>query len=323
MTTTRNPRICNPKAALSWAFVSLLSFAAALLYGQTTSAQAAEKRVYPQGVLYLLSVPLNEQISGAIALALAAVALGIVVLLRRRCSPGIRRAAALLVVVPAAAIIPLCFANFSAAHGSLSFALLLAAGFLSGGFGLGVQLLKPLDLPIGAVNPLGVALTPGSSTTPLAQSPHQLAVQLLTLAPQVSYRARISDAPRLFSHAVWLAHLYGYVYTGTFNPVMSLGFRESTVFGYELVFTRDDGPDARRRAEWMRNPAADPAYPLPVTWHGNGGFGFCPPGWAPDARLVVTNEVATSLHASDDQFIRTLNLPRSAEKQRSVPVPRP
>ncbi|MEY9843787.1 hypothetical protein [Streptacidiphilus sp. MAP5-3] len=323
MAPTRNPRICNTTAALSWGVVSGLGFAAALLYEQT-GAQAAEKRVYPQGVLYLTSVPLGEQIAGTLVLAMAGVALGIVVLLlRRRCSPRVRRAAVLVIMVPAAATIPLCFSNFSTPHGSPLFALLLAAGFLSGAYGLGVQLIKPLDLAPGAVNALGLALTPGSSASPLAQTHQQLALHMLALAPRVSYRARISEAPLPFSHAVWLGHLYGYVYSGTFNPVMGMGLRESSVIGYELVFTRDDRPDARRRAEWMRSPAADPAYPPPVAWHHNGGFGFCPPGWDPNARLIITHEVAASLHNSDDQLIRTLNLPRSAEKRRSVPSPLP
>ncbi|WP_370061513.1 hypothetical protein [Streptacidiphilus sp. MAP5-3] len=87
---------------------------------------------------------------------------------------------------------------------------------------------------------------------------------------------------------------------------------------------RDDEPGARRRAEWMRNPAGDPAYPPPVAWHLNGGQGFCPPDWHPDARLIITQEVAAGLHYSDDQFIRTLGLPLwTAKRHRSVPGPLP
>lgn len=95
------------------------------------------------------------------------------------------------------------------------------------------------------------------------------------------------------------------------------------VAGHELLFTRNDEPGARRRAEWMRNPAADPAYPPPVSWHLNGGFGFCPPGWHPAARLVITPEVEASLRYEDEQFARKLNLPWTTRLHRMGQQPLP
>ncbi|MEY9843774.1 hypothetical protein ABH940_000838 [Streptacidiphilus sp. BW17] len=71
-----------------------------------------------------------------------------------------------------------------------------------------------------------------------------------------------------------------------------------------LEFTRNDEPGTRRRAEWMRNPAADPAYPPPVAWHLNGGPGFHPPGWHPNARIIITAEVESSLRFNTEQIAR-------------------
>ncbi|MEY9843776.1 hypothetical protein ABH940_000840 [Streptacidiphilus sp. BW17] len=152
---------------------------------------------------------------------------------------------------------------------------------------------------------------------------HEFALQMLSMQPSIPFAALISSAPRPFSHAVWLGRLYGYNYSGAHTPVIG-GGRVQTEEGHELIFTRDDEPGARRRAEWMRNPAGDPAYPPPCAWHLNGGLGFCPPGWHPDTRLIVTQEVAVGLRYSDDQFIRTLGLPSwTAKRHRSVPDPLP
>ncbi len=53
-----------------------------------------------------------------------------------------------------------------------------------------------------------------------------------------------------------------------------------------LHFVRNnDDPEALRRAAWMRDPASDPTYPPPVVWRF-GGYGFNPPGWRRDVRLV-------------------------------------
>ncbi|MBF9071650.1 hypothetical protein [Streptacidiphilus fuscans] len=152
---------------------------------------------------------------------------------------------------------------------------------------------------------------------------NEFAVQMLSLAPNARFSARISSAPRPFSLAVWLGRLYGYIYSEAEQPVITTGRYENYLVGYELIFTRNDEPGARRRAEWMRNPAGDPIYRPPVVWHLDGGMGFCPPGWHPATRLIITPEVEASLRYDDEQFIRTLNLPWTSKVGRGHLAPLP
>lgn len=79
--------------------------------------------------------------------------------------------------------------------------------------------------------------------------------------------------------AIWIGYLYGYAY----SHVDVLNDPKDAII---LHFVRDDEPEARRRAAWMRDPASDPALEPPVRWVF-GGDGFNPPGWRPDVRLVV------------------------------------
>lgn len=151
---------------------------------------------------------------------------------------------------------------------------------------------------------------------------HEFALQMLSLAPNARFSAMIISAPRPFSLAIWLGRLYGYIYSEAEDPIIG-GGRVPTTEGYELIFTRNDEPGARRRAEWMRNPAADPTFRPPVAWHLNGGLGFCPPGWHPATRLVITAEVEASLRYDDEQFIRKLNLPWTSKINRGSLAPLP
>ncbi|WP_370061515.1 hypothetical protein [Streptacidiphilus sp. MAP5-3] len=104
--------------------------------------------------------------------------------------------------------------------------------------------------------------------------------------------------------ATWIASLYGYTYWRT--DEIPGGRYEMP--GHDLIFVRNDDPGARRCAEWMRNPASDPTYPPPVAWHLNSGIGFCPPGWHPAVRLIVTPEVERFLHGEDAEFVQRLHL---------------
>ncbi|MHA6762968.1 hypothetical protein [Streptacidiphilus sp. PAMC 29251] len=96
--------------------------------------------------------------------------------------------------------------------------------------------------------------------------------------------------------AVWIAYLYGYSFTHV-DPVT--GPHRTVV----MHFVRDDDPEARRRSGWMRNPAADPAFPSPVSWV-IGGDGFNPPGWRPDVRVVVPPEQQASLASMQQELER-------------------
>ena len=90
--------------------------------------------------------------------------------------------------------------------------------------------------------------------------------------------------------SVWIAYLYGYSYAGVGQVV-------DPHSPFVLTFRRDDDPEARRRAAWMRDPSADPALPPPVGWRLGGGDGFCPPGWHPDVRLIVPPDQQIALAA--------------------------
>ena len=96
--------------------------------------------------------------------------------------------------------------------------------------------------------------------------------------------------------AIWIAYLYGYSYSHV-DPVLK------PKVPMIMHFIRDDEPEARRRAAWMRDPAADPAFPPPVRWV-LGGDGFNPPGWRPDVRLVVPPEQSASMAAMEQTVER-------------------
>ncbi|SEK23766.1 hypothetical protein [Streptacidiphilus jiangxiensis] len=127
------------------------------------------------------------------------------------------------------------------------------------------------------------------------------ATRMLSLAPTVT--VVVDAAPRPCSTAVWLGRLYGYTYSGM-ERYLPNTFASSVAV--TLTFVRNDEPGARRRAEWMRNPAADPTYSPPVAWHVNGGPGYRLPGWHPDVRVVITPEVEASLRYNDAEFARQL-----------------
>jgi hypothetical protein len=74
---------------------------------------------------------------------------------------------------------------------------------------------------------------------------------------------------------VWVAHLYGYALADMSAASSSTAIR----------FVRDDGPLARRRAAYMRNPQADPSFTPPFSWRTDTPFGFNPPGWHPSVRI--------------------------------------
>jgi hypothetical protein len=125
----------------------------------------------------------------------------------------------------------------------------------------------------------------------------KLAAAMLTLVPTIEMRTWLGS-PRDYAMAVWVGRLYGYDLDVDFSRVVKADLSPTA------RFSRVDEPSARRHAEWMRNPAADPTYPPPVAWHLNGGPGFHPPGWHPATRLVITTDVARSLQYNEDQFER-------------------
>lgn len=128
----------------------------------------------------------------------------------------------------------------------------------------------------------------------------RFAAEMLALPPRAAIS--VKPLPRPCSVAVWVGRMYGYTYNQGLDVVWNRGHAYRVVLG----FTRSDEPGSRRRAEWMRNPAGDPAYPPPVAWHLNGGIGFHPPGWHPAARLVITPEIDGTLRYNDAQFGRQL-----------------
>ncbi|WP_042376744.1 hypothetical protein [Streptacidiphilus melanogenes] len=130
---------------------------------------------------------------------------------------------------------------------------------------------------------------------------HELAGEMLGLTP--SFARWWDDNADTYALTVWISRLYGYdVVIRRQNPD-DPGGRYLTLVA---VFTRVDEPGARRRAEWMRNPAADPTFPPPVAWHLNGGPGFHPPGWHLAARLVVTPDVERSLDYNRNQYLQMM-----------------
>lgn len=153
----------------------------------------------------------------------------------------------------------------------------------------------------------------------------EVAVEMLRLEP--SFTRPWTEAPYSYAVAVWIGRLYGYDVTvrRRYPDV------EERYLMLNAVYTRVDEPAARRRAEWMRNPAADPTYPPPVSWHLDGGFGFHPPGWHPAARLVITPDVERSLRYNEEQFIRQFHErygsyllgPRAPRREPLPPSPPP
>lgn len=127
----------------------------------------------------------------------------------------------------------------------------------------------------------------------------EIAGEMLGLPP--SFIRSWDSGADVYALVVWIGRLYGYdVMIRREDPDHLDGKYLSLV----AVFTRVDEPGARRRAEWMRNPANDPTYPPPVSWHLNGGPGFHPPGWDLTARLVVTPEVERSLNYIRNQYVQ-------------------
>ncbi|MEY9843773.1 hypothetical protein ABH940_000837 [Streptacidiphilus sp. BW17] len=127
----------------------------------------------------------------------------------------------------------------------------------------------------------------------------ELAAEMLRLMPSFirPWRGNRHD----YALTVWICRLYGYdVRVRQDDP-------NNGKIWLDADFTRIDEPSARRRAEWMRNPAGDPSYPPPVAWHVNGGFGFHPPGWHPAARLVITPEVERSLVYNEEAYRQQLH----------------
>jgi hypothetical protein len=129
----------------------------------------------------------------------------------------------------------------------------------------------------------------------------ELAGEMLGLPP--SFTQWWDSGADEYALAVWIGRLYGYEVIIRREDPDGPGGRYLRLVA---VFTRVDDPAARRRAEWMRNPAADPTYPPPVSWHLNGGPGFHPPGWHLAARLVVTPEVERSLNYNRNQYLQML-----------------
>ncbi|MEY9843775.1 hypothetical protein ABH940_000839 [Streptacidiphilus sp. BW17] len=130
------------------------------------------------------------------------------------------------------------------------------------------------------------------------------AQEMLSLAPYANCAVNGSASARSLAFAAWIGSLYGY----TFYRADYVTGGRYDVPTRDLIFSRNDDPGARRRAEWMRNPAGDPAYPPPVRWHLNGGFGFNPPGWHPAVRLIETPEVDSFLRSESKLFVKRLHL---------------
>lgn len=129
----------------------------------------------------------------------------------------------------------------------------------------------------------------------------EFAARLLTLAPEVTYTG--AHHARDYSMAIWIGRLYGYNYPERHRQWL----QDGGYGGYVVTFTRNDAPDARRRAEWMRNPNADPTLTPPITWTLNGGLGFHPPGWLPAVRMVITREMEMELRQFDRYVTHTLD----------------
>ena len=96
--------------------------------------------------------------------------------------------------------------------------------------------------------------------------------------------------------AVWIAALYGYSFSRV-DPV------RQPHLPVLMHFVRDDDPEARRRARWMRDPAGDPAFDSGVAWVV-GGDGFNPPGWRPDVRLVVPEDTLLAVPSMQRELER-------------------
>ncbi|MEY9936226.1 hypothetical protein [Streptacidiphilus sp. MAP5-3] len=130
----------------------------------------------------------------------------------------------------------------------------------------------------------------------------ELATELLRLTPSFTrpWRGNRHD----YALAVWICRLYGCDIRVRQDDWSQ---RYGSDIWLDVDYTRIDEPGARRRAEWMRNPAGDPTYPPPVTWQLNGGFGFNPPGWHPAARLVITPDVERSLIYNEEVYRQQLH----------------
>jgi hypothetical protein len=156
----------------------------------------------------------------------------------------------------------------------------------------------------------------------------QFAARLLMCAPKATYTGR--HIARDYSLAIWIARRYGYAYPDVHRGWSNQSSLAGSGRGHVLEFWRDDDPAARRCAEWMRNPAVDPAFPPPLAWTTNGGPGFHPPGWFPSVRLLITPEVEAELRGLDQAVAHTLDLhwfngvPRDpAPLRRPGPLPPP
>ncbi|MEY9843778.1 hypothetical protein ABH940_000842 [Streptacidiphilus sp. BW17] len=155
-------------------------------------------------------------------------------------------------------------------------------------------------------------------------SHEDFAARLLTLAPEVVYTG--GHHARDYSIAIWIGRLYGYSY-----PDIHQAWGNSQgLIGYKVTFTRNDDPEARRIAAWMRNPSGDPTLKPPITWRMDRGFsGFHPPGWHPAVRMVITREIEMELRQFDQYVTHTLDLgwfdglPRKPQPLPPGPIPPP
>ena len=81
----------------------------------------------------------------------------------------------------------------------------------------------------------------------------RFAVGLLASHPEAVLVGRgLVQEQRPPTLSIWIAYLYGYSYAGA----VQVADPESP---FVLSFRRDDDPEARRRAAWMRDPSADRA----------------------------------------------------------------